>query len=48
MDISCQYLPYIIAAYALGGGILTAVTYWALRADRKARQQLAQWRPDVP
>lgn len=41
MDITSTHLPYIIAAYALGAGVLVLLTYWSLQADRKVRQQLA-------
>jgi hypothetical protein len=47
MDISSQHFPYIVAAYALGACVLMLLAYWALRADRKVREELVHWKPDV-
>ncbi|MDF3034215.1 MAG: hypothetical protein K0R76_1169 [Alphaproteobacteria bacterium] len=48
MDVTSSHFPYIIAAYALGAGILIVLTYWVLQKDRKVRQQLAKWQSDAP
>lgn len=47
MDMASAHLPYIIAAYALAACVLTLLAYWALQADRKVRQQLAQGKSDA-
>jgi len=47
MDIFSGHLPYVVAAYGLGICVVTLLTYWTLKVDRKARQQLAREKPDV-
>jgi len=48
MNISSSHMLYILGAYALGALVFILLTYWIVREDRKASQQLRQWKSDAP
>ena len=46
MDLSSPQIFFVVAAYALGIFVFTLLTFWVVKEDRKACQELRQWTCD--
>lgn len=46
MDWSSPHIFYVVIAYIVGIFVFTLLTYWVVKEDRKARQDLRQWTSD--
>ena len=47
MDISSPHTLYILGAYFLGAFVFTLLIYWVVTEDRKASQELQEWKSDA-
>ncbi|MBM3632430.1 MAG: heme exporter protein CcmD [Alphaproteobacteria bacterium] len=46
MDLSSPHIFFVGAAYVLGIFVFTLLTFWVVKEDRKAYQELRQWTSD--
>ncbi len=42
MDLAANHVGYVVAAFAISGLTLLALTLWVIRTDRKLRRQIEE------